>query len=775
MTGGDQSKKEPSAKLKTVKQERIDSGALPDKAVPGGKQAPNEPANPPGKIPSSLDSSWGAANPPDQLIIRRLFDDYLRMYASRDDRLTTFFSEDFSGFTGGGDSLVKNRAEWVAITRQDFDQVKDPIQIELKDVAIQSLAETIAVATGFFIIHLPMRDQILSRETARLVLIFRKESAGWKISHSSISIPYHLVRKGEVYPMQELVARNQFMEEQVAERTIQLSEANNNLRQTNEKLAREIAEHQQADSALQKSEERYRSILTASPDDITILDGEGRIVMVSPAAFSIFGMDQGANFVGRPVTDYLVPEDRPRALAQIALKRQGLVTGPTEYRGLRPDGSTFDIEVNSEFIRDAEGATTGMVVIVRDVTERKQAALEKEKLETQNQQLQKAESLGRMAGAIAHHFNNQLQAAMMSLELAFGDLSQNAESAGFLTTAMQSLCKAAEVSSLMLTYLGRGDAKRETLDLSAVCHRNLSLLRAVMPRNVVLETALPSPGPSVFANAIQLQQVVTNLVTNAWEASKGDRSAIRLAVTTVSPAEISAAHRFPINCQLKDTAYACVEVADAGCGIVDNDIEKVFDPFFSSKFAGRGMGLAVVLGIARALDGVITVESEKDRGSVFRVFLPLSTEAIAQQVVRTAPTLKTAERGTVLAVEDEPTVRIGVVRALKQFGYTVLEAEDGVAAVEIFRRHQKEIGCVLCDLTMPKMDGWQTLAALRQLEPGIPVILASGYSELQVMGGGHGEQPQAFLHKPYELKELRAAISQFMAIRNGGEPRRGGG
>ena len=189
----------------------------------------------------------------DYQTIRKLFDDYLRMYSSRDDRLTTYFSEDFSGFTGGGDFLVKDREEWVAITRQDFAQVKDPIRIELKDLAIQSLSDTIAVATGFFTIHLPIEDHILSRETARLVLIFRKESAGWKISHSSISIPYYLVREGEVYPLKELVDRNQVLEELVAERTIQLSEANDNLHRTNEELAREIAEHKQDGVALSKA------------------------------------------------------------------------------------------------------------------------------------------------------------------------------------------------------------------------------------------------------------------------------------------------------------------------------------------------------------------------------------------------------------------------------------------------------------------------------------------------------------------------------------------
>ncbi|MRR55746.1 MAG: response regulator [Deltaproteobacteria bacterium] len=189
----------------------------------------------------------------DHQTIRQLFDDYLRMYSSRDDRLTSYFSENFSGFTGGGDFLVKDRMEWVTITRQDFAQVTDPLRIELKDLAIQSLSETVAVTTGFFNIHLPIEDQILSRETARLVLIFCKEKNGWKISHSSISIPYHLVRDGEVYPMQELVERNRLLEEQIAERTIQLSKANDTLQRTNEQLAREIAEHKQAEKSLHES------------------------------------------------------------------------------------------------------------------------------------------------------------------------------------------------------------------------------------------------------------------------------------------------------------------------------------------------------------------------------------------------------------------------------------------------------------------------------------------------------------------------------------------
>lgn len=561
----------------------------------------------------------------DHPVIRQLFADYLKMYAGRDDRLTAMFSEDFSGFTGGGDFLVKHREEWVAITRQDFAQVKDPIRIELLDLAVQSLADAIAVATGFFKIHLPIEDHILSRETARLVLIFRREPSGWRISHSSISIPYHLVREGEVYPLKELVERNRFMEELIVERTSQLSAANEHLKRSNEELAAEMAERRQVEDALQRSEERYRSILNASPDDITITDMAGRIVMVSPAAVPMFGFDREEQGKGRLLTDFIIPEDRGRASAQIALKIQGIVTGPNEYRGLRADGSTFDIEANSEFIRSAEGAPTGMVFIVRDISERKQAEAEHERLEAQNRQLQKSESLGRMAGAIAHHFNNQLHAVMMNLELAMNDRSDEESSVRLMASAMQSAQKAAEVSSLMLTYLGHSVANQERLDLGEVCRRSVSLLRAVMPERVHLDKALPSPGPCVRADANQIQHILTNLVTNAWEASAGAGGSVRLTVTTVTANEIGTLHRFPLDRKPQPAGYACLEVADAGCGISEHDIEKVFDPFFSSKFSGRGMGLAVVLGIVRAHDGFITVKSEPRLGSTFRVFLPVAT------------------------------------------------------------------------------------------------------------------------------------------------------
>jgi diguanylate cyclase (GGDEF)-like protein len=172
----------------------------------------------------------GCATQPDrEKLIRSLFDEYIEMYASRDERLTALFSENFSGYTGGGDFLVKDRDEWVKITRQDFAQVPGHIRIEVLDLSMQDISDDVVIITAFFHIHLPVSDQILSRETARLVLVFRLEGDDWKIASSTISIPYHLVREGEIYPIEGLQERNRELEELVEARTRALEEANTKL------------------------------------------------------------------------------------------------------------------------------------------------------------------------------------------------------------------------------------------------------------------------------------------------------------------------------------------------------------------------------------------------------------------------------------------------------------------------------------------------------------------------------------------------------------------
>jgi PAS domain S-box-containing protein len=381
----------------------------------------------------------------------------------------------------------------------------------------------------------------------------------------------------------------------------------------------------QADEALRESEEKFRTIFENSSSAMAIISRDTTISMVNREYCKI-GLFEEKDVIGKSWTAQIPPGDLERLKEY---NRQRLIDPKSapdhyEFTFYRKDGNIRHSLMSVAIIPTSQNIVCSFV----DITDRKQAEADKEKLEVQNRQIQKAESLGRMAGAIAHTFNNQLGVVIGNLELALIELSQGARPHANITAAMSASNKAAEVSGLMLTYLGQSFDKREPLALSDACRWSLPMLRAVMPEDVVLETDLPSPGPAISTNANYIHQILSNLMTNAWESVGEEGGSIHLGVKTVSPADIPAVHRFPLDWQPQDNAYACLEVTDAGSGIADKDIEKIFDPFFSKKFTGRGMGLSVILGIVRTHGGVVTVESEPGRGSIFRVFFPVSAEEV---------------------------------------------------------------------------------------------------------------------------------------------------
>jgi DNA-binding response OmpR family regulator/nitrogen-specific signal transduction histidine kinase len=397
---------------------------------------------------------------------------------------------------------------------------------------------------------------------------------------------------------------------------------------------------------------------------------------------------------------------------------------------------------------------------VQDITERKRLEAEKAILEEQNRQLQKAESLGLMSGSIAHHFNNQLQIVMGYLGMVIGELPPRDPRAVKLATAMQATMKAAEVSTSLLAYLGKKQVKPESLDLAELCRMSLNLIQAEKPENVLLESDLPSPGPCISADAKQIQRILTNLAINARESIGEGAGTIHIGVRTVFQADIPSSHRFPVDWRPSEQNYACLEVKDSGCGIKEEDIEKLFDPFFSTKFTGRGLGLSIVLGIAKAHAAVVTVENRINGGSVFRVFFPLSAQKAPPLDKQIAKAPEIAAGGTVLLVEDEAALREMTRLALVHFGFTVLQAKDGIEAVEIFKKHKDEISCVLTSLTMTRMGGWETIAALRAIRHDLPVVLASAYDEARAMAGRHTEMPDFFLNKPYDIDKLGDTIGK---------------
>ena len=511
-----------------------------------------------------------------------------------------------------------------------------------------------------------------------------------------------------------------------------------------------------AQAELDTIRERYFDLYDLAPVGYFTINEGGRILEANFTAAKLLGYTRN-DLANQLITRFILKEDQG---VYYLHSNQLFGTGESqtcELQMVKKDGVPFWVRLEGAAVKDRDGAFVCRVVM-SDITDSKRVDAEKEKLEVQSRQIQKAKSLGLMAGAIAHHFNNQLQVVMGNLELAVIDLPIESGAVNNLTAAMEASRRAAEMSTLMLTYLGQTPGKQETTDLSEACRRSLILLQAAAPKGTLLMADLPALGPVIHANAGQLQHVLVNLVTNAWESAGENRRGIGLTVKTVSQENIPALNRFPVDWQPLSTDYACLEVADAGCGIAEENFEKIFDPFFSTRFTGRGLGLAVVLGIVRAHHGAVIVESEPDRGSIFRVFFPILAEEVPRQPDKAVQALETEKGVTVLVIEDEKQLRYMVKEMLTLLGFTVLEAGDGVEAVEVFRRHSDEIRCVICDLTMPRMDGWETLAALRSLSPGIPFVLSSGYSEEQVMIGDHTELPQAFLGKPYRFEELTDMI-----------------
>lgn len=506
---------------------------------------------------------------------------------------------------------------------------------------------------------------------------------------------------------------------------------------------------------------RYFDLFNLAPVGYFTLSEHGQILEANLTAATLLGVVRDT-LVKQPMIRFIHKDDQDIYYLHSKKLFETGESQTCELRVERNGDAPLWVRLEATSVLGADGAAMWHVAM-SDINGHKRIEAEKTGLEVQNRQLQKAESLGRMAGAIAHHFNNQLHVVMGNLEMAMNDLTLGENPIDNLVSSQQAALKAAEVSGLMLTYLGQKPGKLEPMDLSETFRRSLTLLQAVAPKGTLLKADFPASGPIIRANAVQIMQVLTNLVTNAWESAGENRRGIGLTVRNVSQEDIPVLKRFPVDWLPQDTAYACMEVADAGSGIAKDDFEQIFDPFFSTKFTGRGLGLAVVLGIVRAHHGVVTVESTPGLGSIFRVFFPVPAEKVQHLPHKEALTLETEDGGTVLLVEDEDQVRNLVKMMLEHLGYTVLEARDGIEAVEVFRLHSVEIRCVFCDLTMPRMDGWETLAALRSLLPGIPFVLTSGYDKEQVMAGDHDEWPQAFLEKPYQFKALGDSIRHALA------------
>jgi signal transduction histidine kinase/CheY-like chemotaxis protein len=382
-------------------------------------------------------------------------------------------------------------------------------------------------------------------------------------------------------------------------------------------------------------------------------------------------------------------------------------------------------------------------------------------------QTEKAEGLSRMAGAVAHHFNNMLAVIGGSLELVLNDLPPGHPSRADLARAADACTRAGETSGLMLTYLGQQSAQRVPVDLAATTREVLDAFRPSLPAGTSLVVDLPERGLIVLADRSQLSQVVNHLGINAREALDASGGCIRVSASVVPVEQLGAIRAVCGEWMTVTDAYVRLEVSDSGCGMDEETLARVFDPFFTTKSIGRGLGLPAVQGIVRAHGGAVTIRSAPGTGTSIQVFWPLHARLDgATRPPASAGRPVASARPLVLVVDDEDLVREMVARMLKRLGYEVLTARDGLEGLEVFRAHAADVSVAVLDVTMPKLDGWATLKAIRAVRPDIPAVLASGYDEAQVLSDTHTERPQVFLHKPFVLAALQAAVEKAITGRH---------
>ncbi len=393
--------------------------------------------------------------------------------------------------------------------------------------------------------------------------------------------------------------------------------------------------------------------------------------------------------------------------------------------------------------------------------DRQIAEEERKKLERKMQHAQKLESLGILAGGIAHDFNNLLAGILGNANLASIDLPPDSPALEHIRQIELASKRAADLTKQLLAYSGRGKFVIEALDLSKLVREIGELLKVSISKKIRLIYNLQEPLPLIEADAAQIQQIIMNLITNASEAI-GDRSGEICLSTYLCEVDEAFIHDAILSEHVTPGKYVCLEVKDDGVGIAPGQLRQIFDPFYTTKFTGRGLGLAAVLGIVRGHKGTIHVMSEEGKGTTFQVLFPMAGAA-QRRAETNAPDEKHWQgSGQVLVVDDEEMVRKISRKLLNRLGFKVILARDGREGIEVFKQHQSDIRAVLLDMTMPEMSGFEVLKELHKINPQVPVLLTSGYNEDETMQKFANTGKAGFIQKPFTLAEIQKALFQLL-------------
>ena len=521
----------------------------------------------------------------------------------------------------------------------------------------------------------------------------------------------------------------------------------------------DISDWKRTEQNLRESRERFRGLVEALPDLVFLFDEEGRCLDVIAGDEDLL-YRAAAEVKGKSLRD-IFPERQADEFMELHRRTFEADTPQTyEYQIPVPAGLRW-FEARTAVLHDVDEGKRRLISTVRDVTARKQAEQEQRRLEAQVLQAQKLESLGVLAGGVAHDFNNLLTGILGNVDLALDDVSPVSPVVERIRDIEKSANRAADLARQMLAYSGKGSFVIEAIDMNEVVQEMEHLLTSAMPRKIALRYETAPALPAIRGDATQIRQVAMNLVRNASDAI-GDNEGTIVIRTGVMDCRRGYLRRTVLDEALPEGTYAFLEVEDTGCGMDRETQKRVFDPFYSTKLTGRGLGLAALMGIVRGHRGAVHVDSTPGRGSAFRILLPALDLPAPPRVREQRDVDAWSGSGTVLVVEDEQSVRQAAQVLLERLGFSVVTADDGVEGVEAFREHTDDLICVLLDLTMPRMDGREAFDRMTQIRPDVPVIVTSGYSEAQVRARFAAAPASDFLRKPYRLADLRRALRNVL-------------
>ena len=549
------------------------------------------------------------------------------------------------------------------------------------------------------------------------------------------------------------------------------------LRDKNNTL-RGLAKIVRDDSGLKQSEEllQYQlnladAIANNAAEALFLIDSEGRTTFANPSARQMFGWTH-EELVGQSLHEKLHcrrPDGSPNTGDECP-HMQVLVTGET-LRGqdnffIHKDGRVLPVTCSIAPIR-GESSVDGAVLVVRDVSEQRQAEEAIREKDEAFRQAQKLESIGVLAGGIAHDFNNLLHVVLGNADIALSSLATKSPAREPIEEVVRATLRAADLTRQLLAYSGKGAFIVRNLDLSTEVREMATLLRTGISKQATLAWELSPTLPAVSADPTQIRQIVMNLITNASDAlgDTGGTITLRTGVTRLEDLEDQ---HFGVRLEGEGPMDAgdplvYLEIGDTGSGMTPDTLSRIFDPFFSTKFTGRGLGLAAVMGIVRSHHGLIRVRTAPGEGTAFRVLFPAVSGAARKIGKPTADRSDWQGSGTILVVEDEQGVREVAERILQEIGFQTIGAEDGRRALEIMEEIGDSVTAVLLDLSMPRMGGAETFRRLRAIRPELPILMMSGYTEQVVAPqfSGSGPGVTGFLQKPFLAEDLIAVLRRF--------------